>query len=175
MLCPTRIQGIVNMKNHKTFILTLTLMLCMACSMYGQGKSYVTVLCPMNTYSSQIKLSGDIPSTMKQDYSYMDFGYPRAVNNYYLIGDVLNMLASNGFYVEKMDAWSNGTTDMTTYLCSRSGSGPASAMQRVQREDGDEVREIARYNLQGIPVSESDKGVQIIVFSNYTTKTVVVE
>jgi hypothetical protein len=34
---------------------------------------------------------------------------------------------------------------------------------------------VARYNLQGIPVKETEKGVQIIVFSNFTTKTVVVE
>mgnify|MGYP003307038838 CR=1 FL=1 len=42
-------------------------------------------------------------------------------------------------------------------------------------DDADDIREIARYNLQGIPVTPSDKGIQIIVYSNYTTKTVVVE
>jgi hypothetical protein len=34
---------------------------------------------------------------------------------------------------------------------------------------------VARYNLQGIPVKANEKGVQIIVYSNYTTKTIVVE
>ena len=37
------------------------------------------------------------------------------------------------------------------------------------------LTEIARYNLQGIQVNENEKGVQIIVYSNYTTKTVVVQ
>jgi hypothetical protein len=39
----------------------------------------------------------------------------------------------------------------------------------------EDVNEIARYNLQGIPVNANEKGVQIIVYSNYTTKTVVVQ
>ena len=41
--------------------------------------------------------------------------------------------------------------------------------------DDEEITEVARYNLQGIPVSESERGVQIIVYSNYTTKTIIVE
>lgn len=124
-----------------------------------------------------IKLSGDIPGDMKSDYSYMDFGNPRAVNNYYLIGQVLNMLASHGFLVEKMDSWCNGQTDYTMYLCAKSADSGvvSSAKQQAQMDDADDIREIARYNLQGIPVSPADKGIQIIVYSNYTTKTVVVE
>ena len=39
----------------------------------------------------------------------------------------------------------------------------------------DDVREVARYNLQGIACSPTEKGVQIVVFSDYTTKTVIVE
>lgn len=160
----------------KKILLSLFLLAGVASTMLGQGKSYVTVYCPLNTYSTLIKLSGDIPATMKQDYSYMDFGNPRAVNNYYLIGQVLNMLASNGFQVEKTDSWSNGSTDYAMYLCAKAnGAGPATAIQRMQPDDSSEATEIARYNLQGIPVSEADKGLQIIVYSNYTTKTVVVE
>ena len=41
--------------------------------------------------------------------------------------------------------------------------------------EDEEVTEVARYNLQGLPVKEHDKGVQIIVYSNYTTKTVIVQ
>lgn len=160
----------------KKLFLMLFALTCMTTQMLGQGKSYVTVYCPLNTYSAQIKLSGDIPSSMKSDYSYIDFGYQRAVNNYYLIGEVLNMLAGYGFSVEKMDSWNNGQTDCSTYLCSKTGSGSASYVKSIKREDNDEeLREVARYNLQGIPVSDSDKGIQIIVYSNYTTKTVIVE
>ncbi len=38
-----------------------------------------------------------------------------------------------------------------------------------------EVEEVARYNLSGIPCKPYDKGVQIIVYSDFTTKTIIVE
>ncbi|MBO4812454.1 MAG: hypothetical protein J5552_12980 [Prevotella sp.] len=38
-----------------------------------------------------------------------------------------------------------------------------------------EAKELARNNLQDIPMKKLEKGVQIIVYSNYTTKTVIVE
>ena len=44
----------------------------------------------------------------------------------------------------------------------------------VSEEDAD-VHEVARYNLQGLPIHKNEKGVQIIVYSNYTTKTIIVE
>jgi hypothetical protein len=37
----------------------------------------------------------------------------------------------------------------------------------------DEAKEVARYNLSGQPCSPSEKGVQIIVYSDFTTKTVI--
>ncbi len=41
--------------------------------------------------------------------------------------------------------------------------------------DDEDVYEIARYNLQGVPIHKTEKGVHIIVYSNYTTKTVIIE
>ena len=41
--------------------------------------------------------------------------------------------------------------------------------------DDQDVHEVARYNLQGMPVDEHEKGLQIVVYSNYTTKTVIIE
>ena len=35
------------------------------------------------------------------------------------------------------------------------------------------VEEVARYNLSGVPCSPNDKGIQIIVFSDFTTRTVI--
>lgn len=37
----------------------------------------------------------------------------------------------------------------------------------------DDTDEVARYNLSGRPCTPSDKGVQIIVYSDYTTRTVI--
>ena len=41
--------------------------------------------------------------------------------------------------------------------------------------DGEGAEEVARYNLSGRPCSPNEKGVQIIVYSNFTTKTVILE
>ena len=45
----------------------------------------------------------------------------------------------------------------------------------VERNGKGEIKEVARYNLQGMPVQPHEKGVQIVVYSNYTTRTVIVE
>ena len=37
-----------------------------------------------------------------------------------------------------------------------------------------EAEEVARYNLSGHPCSLNDKGVQIVVYSDYTTRTIIV-
>ena len=42
-------------------------------------------------------------------------------------------------------------------------------------DDDSKVYEVARYNLQGMPIKESEKGIQIVVYSNYTTKTIIKE
>ena len=49
------------------------------------------------------------------------------------------------------------------------------AIERIVADDGQEAVEVARYNLQGVPVDKNEKGIQIVVYSNYTTKTVIVE
>ena len=42
-------------------------------------------------------------------------------------------------------------------------------------ETHDEVVEVARYSLSGRPCSPHDKGVQIVVYSDYTTRTILAE
>lgn len=43
------------------------------------------------------------------------------------------------------------------------------------KEQNGEVEEVARYNLSGHPCKPYDKGVQIVVYSDYTTKTIIIE
>ncbi len=50
-----------------------------------------------------------------------------------------------------------------------------SAPIRQVEEDEQEVYKVARYNLQGQQINENEKGIQIIVYSDYTTKTVINE
>jgi hypothetical protein len=82
--------------------------------------------------------------------------------------DKVNMLGERGYELESVQG-------SLTFIMSRKSSSPASAISRAKSDDGEEAYEVARYNLQGVPVSKNEKGVQIIVYSNYTTKTVIVE
>ncbi len=126
-----------------------------------------------------IILSGDIPPTMEYLCRLNDFGGGRWKYN---IGKLLNKLADYGFTVEQMNTASGvnsyGNLKTKTYfLLSRSSSDQDSsdAAPNVRANTGTENTEVARFNLQGMPVKANDKGLQIVVYSNYTTKTVIVE
>lgn len=123
--------------------------------MFAQ-KSYV---CVSGTFTSatisRVYLSGDIPSSMKTSY-------------YTNMGEVLNELSKYGYQVEFF------TGDGAKAICSKP-SKSTTRIEKVTVDSDEEAVEVARYNLQGIPVSESERGVQIIVYSNYTTKTIIVE
>jgi hypothetical protein len=56
------------------------------------------------------------------------------------------------------------------------GETTPSAVRAIESDhfDGDMV-EVARYNLSGRPCCPTEKGVQIIVYSDFTTKTIIVE
>ena len=51
-----------------------------------------------------------------------------------------------------------------------------SAVRAIESDHFDaDMVEVARYNLSGRPCHPHEKGIQIVVYSNYTTKTVIVE
>ena len=104
-----------------------------------------------------IELSGNLPSDMKNYYSH------------YELTDILNKLSENGYDLEYCIG--DGTIK---FIFTKGSSNSVNAIQKVRGDDVD-VFEIARYNLQGIPVKENEKGIQIIVYSNYTTKTIIVQ
>ena len=94
------------------------------------------------------------------------------------IGTLLNKLSREGFIIESqsMAAFSDLTTGTKEIIImSRGGSSNPAKSQSVTIEEDGDPHEVARYNLQGLPVKEYEKGIQIIVYSNYTTKTVIVE
>lgn len=154
-------------------ILSLLLFCGALLSVHAQ-KSYVTVFFGPDTNES-IKLSGAIPPTMKDTYiPYYDLGQ---YNVYLCIGEVLNQLAANGFEVEKLSTTTCNDKVYTTYLLSKPAVNPGTptAIEKQKTNDGEGIREVARYNLQGLPVEPTEKGLQIVVYSNYTTRTVIVE
>lgn len=110
-------------------------------------------------------LSGSVPSGMQTSY----FAYYDDVT----AGEILNKLADNGFVVEKMDLTASGSDVVETIILSKS-SVEQGAIETVVSGDSEAV-EVARYNMQGLPVNAGEKGVQIVVYSNFTAKVEIVQ
>ena len=55
------------------------------------------------------------------------------------------------------------------------GEGTPSAVRGIEANgsSNDDAEEVARYNLSGRPCSPNEKGVQIIVYSDFSTRTVI--
>ncbi len=141
----------------------LVFCLMMACSSVFAQKKYL-ILHYFSGVSYRWILSGEIPDGMQESYKPSN-NDARFITE--AVVPILNELVENGYEVEKMYS-------EHYFLLSKKASGSYNAIQSA-RNGNEEVTEVARYNLQGIPVNETEKGVQIIVYSNYTTKTVIVE
>ena len=149
----------------------LFLFLAMPLMGYAQ-KSYLHLLVfnasyekmESDTHGHRIYITGDIPSGVKDFYS--------SSSEDMTVGTLMSLLSEKGYELEK--AFSLDTSK-EIIIMSKNGSSSYSKIQNVRIEDDREPYEVARYNLQGMPVKKTEKGIQIIVFSNYTTKTVIVE
>ena len=147
----------------KKILICVLLAVVAAGSAMGQ-KSYLNIVAD-HIYSSvyqEIYLTGDIPAGIKSHYD----GYGA---NAMTVGVLLNLLSKEGFSIEQMSCSAEGEV----IVLSRPSSD-ADAVQHITVDDQD-VHEVARYNLQGMPIDEHEKGIQIVVYSNYTTKTVIIE
>lgn len=152
---------------RKISILAILLGFCMT----AFAKQYVTISYADNV-SGYYYVEGALPSGVEGRYTSTNYSF----------ADVINILASKGFEVEFFEAYGYGYSGSTGYtsnrrmvIMSKSGTPELGAIEEISTDDNTEAVEVARYNLQGIPVNENEKGVQIIVYSNYTTKTVVVQ
>ena len=147
-------------------LLVLLFLMVLGTGAFAQ-KSYVTIyetnLLTPNVKKQYFHLTGDIPSDMKESY-YDEY-----------IGNILNQLAEKGFEVEFMTGTSTSSSETVLFLLSKKKNSNSTAIQHISTDDEEEAREVARYNLQGIPVNKDERGIQIVVYSNYTTKTIIVE
>lgn len=152
---------------RKTFLLIAAVVLSL-CAMAQKTYVNVVALGVNNNFGHSIYLSGDIPSDMQ---SFYDDYYDKT-----LVGEVLNQLASHGFVVEQMSCTTDDGQMREVILLSKDVSPtPTPVHENVIVERDGDVVEVARYNLQGMPVQPHEKGVQVVVYSNYTTRTVIVE
>ena len=149
----------------KRLVLSLLLAVAAIGAAWGQ-KTYINVVAD-HIYSSvyqEIYVTGDLPDGIKSHYD----GYGSSAMT---VGVLLNLLAKEGFVVDQMSCSAEGEV----VLLSRVALYPdPDSVEHIAIDDQD-VHEVARYNLQGLPVDEHEKGIQIVVYSNYTTKTVIVE
>lgn len=139
----------------KRFLFFATLMI-VAVTAFAQ-KKYVFI-----AYSGSISLEGAVPNDMKSYYGIYD-----EID----LGTILNLFSDRGYVFEQMCYYSGSTR---VIMSTTSSGNKENAIEHVYGDETEAV-EVARYNLQGIPVNENDKGIQIIVYSNFTTKTIIVE
>lgn len=147
-------------------IILLCCLLTACFDAYAQ-KSYVNLLTyPIGEGNQEMVLSGEIPLEMKSHYYEHSDGLS--------VGDILNMLSSKGFEVEFMSGV-NDHYGINFLLSKKTSSGESNPVRYIVADEGGDVYEVARYNLQGLPIKENEKGVQIVVYSNYTTRTIIVQ
>ena len=167
--------------NMKKLLCVVCLSL-MALSLWAQ-KEYVIIRAVVNgqDYSSGIVQYKTPGFSFSSDAYLLMPSNPGYDENFVVFRRAVDELVAAGFVIEQSNGYGYGTnTDAMLLVFARESSGgydPA-GIPRVRPDDdaGDaDVREVARYNLQGIPVGKNEKGVHIIVYSNYTTKTVIVE
>ena len=127
----------------------------------AQQKQYVVY----KYESGSNSLSGAVPPELAAS----DWYYYKSV------GNVLNLLAEHGFVVEQVTGYGYGSAGFReVYLLSKPAGSPSDGIETVRQDDAD-VTEVARYNLQGLPVNADEKGVQIVVYSNFTARAVIVQ
>ena len=130
-------------------------------------RSYVSLYINMNAADSKwvsARVSGDIPESMKDYYAAT---YDRLSD-----GELINMLANEGFTIDKIAAM--GETNCVVIM-SKNSSSDSGIITKSTDEQVTNAVEIARYDLQGRLVDDDSPGLQIVVYSDYSAKTVVVK
>lgn len=130
-------------------------------------KSFITIFARnLNSSYQELRLNGKLPDGIKNAYYVM---YDE-MN----LADIMTKLSEKGYAFEQMttaaspstaDTYSSGT--VMVIMSKPTGSNPG-AIETITTDD--EAVEVARYNLQGQPITENTPGLHIIVYSNYTTR-----
>ena len=170
----------------KQIKLVFTLLLLLFTANASAQKSYVEIVENASSYS----IYGDVPAnlnikeinnTVYNKWGEDTYSYATVPSGFSILADIINALSKEGYTVEYYQTVPHGSENKSSdarVLMSRN-SYSANSIQHIESDYEDEgngeIREVARYNLQGMPIGKNEKGIQIIVYSNYTTKTVIVE
>lgn len=137
-------------------------------------KSFLTIYArDLNATGQTLNISGKLPAGVKSFYAYYEG---------ITLAKLMTTLAEDGYIFEQMMTTSptlpsgssndNYVSGAVLVLMSK-GSQPLPPGAVESINSGDDVVEVARYNLQGQPISENEPGLQIIVYSNYTSKVII--
>lgn len=66
-----------------------------------------------------------------------------------------------------------GCTSLQGIYFGESSSSAVKALEAKAKDNKEDVKEVARYNLSGRPCSPNEKGIQIIVYSDFSTRIVI--
>lgn len=154
-------------------IILFLLMVLASANCFSQ-KKYLLLKFDVLNNSNVAYIFGERPSSIKQHYSqkedFQNLDYSSS-----FLPVVLDLLAKEGYSTIEY-VYTNSNYSPKEYLISNSNASSNSQQTRIESYyTEDEIYEVSRFNLQGIPVTEKDKGIQIVVYSNYTTKTIIVE
>lgn len=130
-------------------------------------RSYVSLYINMNGADSRwvsARVSGDVPASMKNYYAAT---YDRLTD-----GDLINMLSAEGFSIDRIAAM--GETNCIIIMSKMGGDSGIITQAADSNSEGNGT-EIARYDLQGRLVDENCPGLQIVVYSDYSAKTIIVK
>lgn len=117
----------------KKIIFSLILML-FAVNAFAE-KSYIVISCTGGTKDPEIRLSGNLPNNVSDQYD----------GGKITIGDLLNILAKDGFEVEQLTSYSYGSSGkngVTQFVLSKTtSSNPSSATPNNQAESKEKTTE----------------------------------
>lgn len=146
----------------KKILVNLILTICSIFIINAQNKSYVSIYFNMNEPTSNwvsARLSGDVPVGMKNSYVAT---YDRLTE-----GEIINMIALNGYVIDKVVGI--GET-YSMIIMSKNISDDLGIITTIPQHTNTDKIEMYRYNMQGYIVNADEPGIQIIVYSDYSTE-----
>lgn len=146
----------------KKILVSLILTICSIFIINAQNKSYVSIYFNMNEPTSNwvtARLSGNVPVGMKNSYIAT---YDRLTE-----GEIINMIALNGYVIDKVVGI--GET-YSMIIMSKNISDNLDIITTIPQHTNTDKIEMCRYNMQGYIVNADEPGIQIIVYSDYSTE-----
>ena len=126
-----------------------------------ENKSYLQILAIPDGNIAQMYVFGNLPTYIQKEYKITD-----GKN----LESIINELSEKGYQVEHFICDLDNLTIQSVIL-STTNNGNTS-IRSIKNTNDNDVIEKARYNLNGIPINENEKGIQIVVYSDYTTKII---